>query len=134
MRLRETNIHKSKQFAAGLGFGGWLLVAIAGSALSRIETGGAKARTPVLEPRLHGVVLTTNNEPIVSATVTIKGVLAGRGAVYVFDAPDCNRQSITKADGSFAFDGLATATKFQGMVVASGYESQLFGDADPASL
>jgi len=131
MRRKGTNIYNRKRSAAALGLMGWLLAAVAGSGLSRADTAGAKAQAPVLKPRLHGVVLTTNDEPIANATVTIKGVLAGRGAVYVFDAPDCNRQSITKADGGFVFDGLAAATKFQGTVVASGYELQPFGDAEP---
>lgn len=110
---------------------GCLLAAIAGSGFSQAETGGAKAQIPVVKPGLHGVVLTTNDEPIANAAVTIKAVLAGRGAVYVFDAPDCNLQSITKADGSFTFEGLVATTKFQGTVVASGYELQPFRDADP---
>jgi hypothetical protein len=81
---------------------GLLLATIAGSGLAQAETRRAEAETQVLKPRLQGVVLTTNDEPIANGAVTIKGVLAGRGAVYVFDAPDCNRQAITKADGSFA--------------------------------
>lgn len=130
MRRTGTNTFNRKRSAAELGLVVWLLSAIAGSGFSRAEPGGAKAQIPFAKPSLHGVVLTTNGEPIANASVTIKGVLAGRGAVYVFDAPDCNRQSITKADGSFAFDGLAAATKFEGTAVASGYELQPFRNAD----
>lgn len=112
--------------AAVLGLMGWLLVAITGSSLSRAESGGSEAKNPVPKPTFHGVVLTTNNVPITNATVTIKKVLAGRGAVYVSDAPDCNRQATTQPDGSFAFEGLAEDAKFVGVVTAPGYELQGF--------
>ncbi len=101
---------------------GWLLAAITGSGLSRAEVGGSEAKNPVLKPTLHGVVLTTNSVPITNATVTIKRMLAGRGAVYVSDAPECNRQAMTKADGSFAFEGLAENAKVVAVVTAPGYE------------
>lgn len=112
--------------AAVLGLMGWLLVAITGSSLSRAESGGSEAKNPVPKPTFHGVVLTTNNVPITNATVTIKKVLAGRGAVYVSDAPDCNRQATTQPDGSFAFEGLAEDAKFVGVVTAPGCELQCF--------
>jgi hypothetical protein len=131
MRRRRTSICNWKWSGAPLGLFGWLLATIAVSGFSRVDTGAAIAQTPTLKPRLEGVVLTTNDEPIANATVTIKGVLAGRGAVYVFDAPDCNRQVITTPDGSFAFDGLTAKTKFQGVVAAPGYELQPFYAADP---
>ncbi|HZR16204.1 MAG TPA: carboxypeptidase regulatory-like domain-containing protein [Verrucomicrobiae bacterium] len=127
MRQRGTNIRRA---LVALAFMGSLLTLLADSGVSRPDTGEAKAQTPVLKPRLAGVVLTTNDEPVANAIVTIKGVLAGRGAVYVFDAPDCNRQSVTGADGTFTFDRVAAATKFQGIVVAPGYELQPFRDAD----
>ena len=81
--------------------------------------------------RLYGSILTTNNLPITNATVTIKKVLAGRGAVYVSDAPDCNRQAMTKADGSFALEGLVANTKFEAVVTAPGYEPSPFYRVEP---
>lgn len=117
-----TNICHWRRAAAGLGLMGWLLATIAGSGLSRAEVGGSEAKNLILKPTLHGVVLTTNSVPITNATVTIKRVLAGRGAVYVSDAPDCNRQAMTKADGTFAFEGLAEDAKIVAVVTAPGYE------------
>lgn len=128
-----TNICHWRRAAAGLGLMGWLLATITGSGLFSVWAGGAEAQTPVPKSRLHGVVLTTNSVPITNATVTLKGVLAGRRAVYVFDAPDCNRQAVTKADGSFAFEGLVADTKFEGVVTAPGYELQGFWRVDPAA-
>ena len=117
-----TNIFHWRRTAAGLGLMGCLLATIAGSGLSRAEVGGSEAKNPILKTTFHGVVLTTNNVPITNATVTIKRVLAGRGAVYVSDAPDCNRQAMTKADGTFAFEGLAEDAKIVAVVTAPGYE------------
>ena len=126
-----TNISRWRWPGLGLGLMGWLLATITGSRLSSAEAGGIEAQTPVLKSTLHGLVLTTNHIPIINATVTIKGVLAGRGAVYVVDAPDCNRHAMTKADGTFAFDGLVAETKFEGVVTAPGYELQGFWRVDP---
>jgi uncharacterized GH25 family protein len=120
---------KLNQFTTALGLIGLLLPSIMGSGLCLAQT---EPKAPVLTPTLRGVVLTTNGEPITNATVTIKGVLAGRGAVYVFDAPDCNRETTTKADGSFVFERLAATTKFQGVVTAPGYELREFWRGDPA--
>jgi uncharacterized GH25 family protein len=120
---------KVKQFTMVLGPTGWLLATIMGCGLCLAQT---ESKAPVLAPTLRGVVLATNGEPITNATVTIKGVLAGRGAVYIFDSPDCNRETMTKADGSFAFEGLAAKTKFQGVVAAPGYELREFWRGDPA--
>jgi hypothetical protein len=129
----ETNIGHRKRSAAGLGLMGWLLATIMGIWLSPARAGGSEAQTPVLKSRLYGVVLTTNNIPITNATVTLKGVLAGRGAVHVVNTPDCNRQAMTKADGTFAFDRVAADTKFEGIVTAPGYELQGFWRVDPAA-
>ena len=131
MRRRAVNLYNRQRSLVALGVVAWLLVSITGSGLSGAETIRTAAQTADRTPSLHGVVLTTNDQPIANAMVTIRGVLAGRGAVYVFDAPDCNRQSVTKADGSFTFEGLTAATKFQGTVTAPGYEIQPFKDADP---
>lgn len=112
---------------AGFSALGLLCATIASGGLARAEAGD------VAKPALHGSVSTTNGEPITNATVTIKGVLAGRGTVYVFDAPDCNRQAPSKANGSFSFDGLVAETKFQGVITAPGYRAHPFWDADPAA-
>lgn len=111
-----------RRSAAGLGLTGWLFATIMGNGLCRAEAG----ESPVPKPTLQGIVLATNGVPITNATVTIKKMLAGRGAVYVSDAPDCNRQAMTKPDGSFVFEGLAEDTKFIGVVIAPGYELQGF--------
>jgi uncharacterized GH25 family protein len=123
-----------RRSAQDLGLLGLLLatVTLAGSG-ARAEAAGGEAETPVQKPTIHGVVLTTNGVPIADATVTIKRVLGGRGAVYVSDAPDCNRQAVTQADGSFAFEGLARDAKLEGVVTAPGYEMKGFWDADPAA-
>ena len=119
-----------RRSAADLGWMAWGLATLTGS-------GGFLADAAdidqVPKSALHGSVLTTNGEPITNATITIKEVLAGRGAVYVSDAPDCNRQAMTAADGSFAFEGLAAKTKFHGVVTAPGYEPQGFWRVDPAA-
>lgn len=109
---------------AGLRVVGSLLAVITATGLSRAESGGIES--PVPKSTFHGVVLTTNNVPITNATVTIKKVLAGRGAVWVSDAPDCNRQATTKADGSFTFGGLAADANFVGVVTAPGYDLEAF--------
>lgn len=112
---------------------GLLCATIAGSEPSHADVG--KIETQTSGPKksaLYGVVLTTNGEPITNATVTIKAVLAGRGAVYVSDAPDCNRRALTKKNGSFIFNGLLAETKFQGVVTAPGCQLHHFWDADPA--
>ena len=114
-----------------VGLIGWWLAAIPGSGLSPVQAEGTQDQSPSPKPSLHGAVWTTNREPIANATVTIKAVLAGRGAVYVRDAPDCNRQVRTKADGSFAFQELVADTKFEGVVTAPGYEPFPFWRADP---
>jgi Carboxypeptidase regulatory-like domain len=124
------NICHWRRAAAGLGLMGCLLATIAGSGLSRAEVGGSGAKNPILKPTFHGVVLTTNGVPITNATVTIKRVLAGRGAVFVSDAPDCNRQAMTKADGTFAFDGLAEDAKIVVVITAPGYELEGFCTGD----
>jgi len=121
-----TNIFDGKPSAAGFALVAWLLAIIIGGGLS-----SAEAQTPVKKSTLSGVVLTTNGEPIAHATVTIKRALAARGTVYVDDTPDCNRQAMTKADGSFELDGLAQTT-FEGVVTAPGYELYAFYRADPA--
>ena len=105
------------------------LLAIAGIEFSPAAAG----ENPPVKPTFRGVVLTTNGVPITNATVTIKRMLAGRGAVYVSDAPDCNRQAMTKADGTFAFEGLAEDAKFVGVVNAPGYEVEAF-DTEPWSI
>lgn len=130
-RRREKSLTRLRS-AFRFGVMGLLCAAIASSAFSRAEAG--KIETPIAAATsgLHGVVLTTNGEPIANAAITIKGVLAGRGAVYVFDAKDCNRQAMTKTDGSFKFDGLVAETKFQGIVAAPGFELGQFWDADPS--
>ncbi len=109
---------------------GWLCTTVASSGFSHAEAG--KTGSPAggdAQPPLHGVVLTTNDEPVANATVTIKGMLAGRGAIYVSDAPDCNRQAQTKADGSFSFEGLVAKTKFQGVVTAPGFRTGYLPEA-----
>src|SRR5277367_5815326 len=117
-----SSVFDSKPSTTVLRLMGWLLAIIAGSGFSRGEGGGSETKNPVPKPAFHGVVLTTNGVPITNATVTIKEVLAGRGAVYVSHAPDCNRQAMTKADGSFVFGGLAEDAKFVAVVTAPGYE------------
>jgi hypothetical protein len=110
-----------------------LCATIAGIGFSHAEVGKTGTQpTGAKKTSLRGVILTTNSEPITNATVTIKGVLAGRGAVYVFDALDCNRRTLTKKDGSFTFDGLVAETRFRGVVTAPGYQLHQFWDADPA--
>lgn len=111
----------------------WLLATVTGAGLSSVWAGEIGGHASGPEPTLRGLVLTTNNIPITNATVTVKGVLAGRGTVYVFDAPDCNRQALTMADGSFAIKGLVADTKFEGVVTAPGFEPWEFYDADPAA-
>ena len=120
-----------KRSAAGLALLAWLQAAIIWNGISCAEAGGAEAQTPTIKSTLHGMVLTTNGEPIANATVTLKRALAGRGTVYVYNAPDCNRQAMTKADGSFEFD-LLTQTNFEGVVSASGYELAPFYRANTA--
>jgi uncharacterized GH25 family protein len=132
--MKTCDYVRAPLFRSALGFGvmALLFAAIVSSAFSRAEAGKTETRISAVKSVLHGAVLTTNGEPIANATITIKGVLAGRGAVYVFDAKDCNCRAITKADGSFKFDGLVAETKFQGIVTSPGYELGQFWDADPA--
>ena len=126
MNRIRTSVCCWRRTAAGLGLMVWLLATIAGSGLSRADVGVSEAKNPNLKPAFHGVVLTTNGVPITNATVTIKRVLAGRGAVYVSDAPDCNRQAMTKADGTFAFEGMAEDAKIVVVITAPGYELEGF--------
>jgi hypothetical protein len=131
MSRSETNICHWRRSAAGLALMTWWVAIIIGNWLSCAEAGGTEAQNPVIRSTLRGTVLTTNGEPIATATVTLKRALVGRGTVYVYDAPDCNRQAVTKADGSFEFDGLAH-TNFEGIVTAPGYELSPFFRADTA--
>jgi uncharacterized GH25 family protein len=140
LMLLKTYLHKSrsgsdagnwKRLAAGLALMAWLLATIFDSGFSRAGASGYEAQTPALKSRLYGTVLTTNGEPIANATVTLQRALAGRGTVYVYNTPDCNRQAVTKADGGFEFDGVAQTT-FEGVVTAPGYELFQFFRADPA--
>ncbi len=119
---------KSRRYAPDLCLTGWLILAIAAGEFLRDDASQALAANGAL----HGVVLTTNGLPISNATVTIKKVLAGRGAVYIRDAPDCNRHTITTADGSFTFEGLQEQSKLEGVATAAGYELQGFWRTDPA--
>lgn len=117
-----------KRRVVGLNAVALVCATITGGYLSHADAGKIETK----KSALHGVVLTTNGEPITNATVIIKAVLAGRGAVYVFDAPDCNRRALTKKDGSFIFNGLLAETKFQGVIAAPGCQLHQFWDADPA--
>jgi uncharacterized GH25 family protein len=131
MSRNGTNICHWRRPATGLALMAWSLTIIIGSWISCTDAGGTEAQTPALKSTLRGTVLTTKGEPIANATVTIKRALAGRGTVYVYDAPDCNREARTKADGSFEFDGLAH-TNFEGIVTAPGYELSPFFREDTA--
>jgi hypothetical protein len=79
------NLSRWRRSVAGLGLMGWLLAASTGSGLSPVAAGGSETTNPILNPALHGMVLTTNGAPVANATVTINRMLAGRGAVYVSD-------------------------------------------------
>jgi protocatechuate 3,4-dioxygenase beta subunit len=103
----------------------WLVAIITGGGLFCAETQGAEAQTPAIISTLRGRVLNTNGEPIANAIVTLKKALAGRGTVYVDSGPDCDREEVTKADGSFKFDGLLH-TNFEGVVNAPGYVLSFF--------
>jgi hypothetical protein len=64
--VRRNNPSESKKNTTGLGLLGWLIAAIAGGELSRIE--GSEVKDTALKPMLHGLVLSTNGAPIGNPT------------------------------------------------------------------